>query len=288
MKINAEEYTERKRMRRALEKQRKKARREAAKSAGVVLPKKATKTNMSASNSKQRIAIDMSFYDKMSIRDVNRTISQLSFCYAANRRAKNPTQLTIAHLDGLQKQMFFSNETRHGWDVHIKEETLAELFESDSIVYLTADSENVVKTLDESKVYVIGGLLDHNSYKNLCLHVAQKQNFAHARLPIDEYVKLNSRKVLTINQVFEILLQYIETGSWEDAFFKVIPKRKLEQGQNERTGESEIPLNNDNNSFKNNDNTTSSIESKTVQPNVSLSSETGATTTESKNSGTSQ
>lgn len=175
---------------------------------------------MHGSKCKQRIAIDMSFYEKMSPRDVNRTISQLSFCYAANRRSENPAQLTIAHLEGLQKevtfffaycflvdfstlfstffpsrmpfqsvtfskafkeffwlrncfsvlQMFFSNETRHGWDVYIKEEKLSDLYNPEEIVYLTADSENILEKLDVKKVYdffteVFGFQTDFKAHK---------------------------------------------------------------------------------------------------------------------------
>lgn len=74
--------------------------------------------------------------------------------------------------------------------------------------------------------YVIGGLLDHNSLKGHCLKLAKERGYEHARLPIAEHVTLRTRKVLTVNQVFEILLRYTESLSWKKSFFDVIPRRK--------------------------------------------------------------
>ena len=51
------------------------------------------------------------------------------------------------------------------WQINISKESYAEVFGKDNIVYLTSESPNVLETLEPSKVYVIGGLVDHNHYK---------------------------------------------------------------------------------------------------------------------------
>ena len=51
-----------------------------------------------------------------------------------------------------------------------------------------------------------------------------------------------SRQVLTTNQVVEIMLSWLETRDWEQAFVKTIPQRKmaeLKKGKKEDGGEEE-------------------------------------------------
>lgn len=52
-------------------------------------------------------------------------------------------------------------------------------------------------------MYVIGGLVDHNSQKGLCYELAQKKGYGHARLPIDEFVNMKTRKVCEFFVMFE-------------------------------------------------------------------------------------
>ncbi|OSD04443.1 hypothetical protein PYCCODRAFT_1347315, partial [Trametes coccinea BRFM310] len=98
----------------------------------------------------------------------------------------------------------------------------------DTVVYLTADADDELTELKEGDTYIIGGIVDHNRYKNLCLNKSKEHNIRSARLPIGTYLsELRTRKVLTVNQTFEILLKWVETRDWEQALYSVIPKRKF-------------------------------------------------------------
>lgn len=83
----------------------------------------------------------------------------------------------------------------------------SECFDKDDIIYLTAESSEVIYTLDPSKVYIIGGIVDHNRMKGHCHELATQAGIRTARLPIQEYLINDKRTVITVNQVFEILLK---------------------------------------------------------------------------------
>ncbi|XP_054447511.1 tRNA methyltransferase 10 homolog A isoform X2 [Pteronotus mesoamericanus] len=118
-----------------------------------------------------RLIIDCSFDSLMVLKDIKKLHKQIQRCYAENRRALHPVQFYLtSHGGQLKKNM---DENDKGWvnwkDIHIKPEHYSEFIKKDDLIYLTSDSPNVLKELDESKAYVIGGLVDHNHHKCLRL-----------------------------------------------------------------------------------------------------------------------
>ncbi|XP_078301991.1 tRNA methyltransferase 10 homolog A isoform X3 [Panthera onca] len=118
-----------------------------------------------------RLIIDCSFDSLMVLKDIKKLHKQIQRCYAENRRALHPVQFYLtSHGGQLKKNM---DENDKGWvnwkDIHIKPEHYSEFIKKEDLIYLTSDSPNVLKELDESKAYVIGGLVDHNHHKCLRL-----------------------------------------------------------------------------------------------------------------------
>jgi tRNA (guanine9-N1)-methyltransferase len=95
-----------------------------------------------------------------------------------------------------------------------------------SVVYLSADSPHTLERLEPHTCYVIGGIVDKNREKGLCERLAVERGVRTAKLPIGEYMVMQSRQVLATNHVVEILSNWLECGDWASSFFKVIPKRK--------------------------------------------------------------
>lgn len=148
--------------------------------------------------------LDCSFSDLMNEKEISSMRQQICRCYSANVRAeKESMNLTITSLDEpLEKIM---NEKAPSWKNWRNFEATTDSFlekfpNKEDLIYLSADSDNVAHELEEGKTYIIGGIVDKNRHKNLCNDKAKKHGIKTAQLPIGDYIRLASRKVLTVNQ----------------------------------------------------------------------------------------
>lgn len=97
--------------------------------------------------------------------------SQLTRCHADNKRSLKPVEIFITSLNGrLQRRMESElNGGHHRWkrvniSVDPYEKVLKDI-EPENLVYLTADSDNVIQSLERNKMYIIGGIVDKNRHK---------------------------------------------------------------------------------------------------------------------------
>ncbi|KAK0749949.1 guanine-1-methyltransferase-domain-containing protein [Schizothecium vesticola] len=126
--------------------------------------------------------------------------------------------------------VLLSSEGKPGIVLEGAEEVAPEDLEAEdvdqSVVYLSSESPYTLERLEPGTSYVIGGLVDRNREKGLCYKRARDRKVRTAKLPIGEYMAMQSRYVLTTNQVIEIMVKWMECGDWGEAFLAVIPKRK--------------------------------------------------------------
>lgn len=181
----------------------------------------------------QPLVFDMSYESNMSKREIENTVSQLMEVEAWNRRATDPFHLHFCNLqpDGAYKQELLKRYSAEPWErLHITatDRQHVDVFPREQLVYLTADSPNVLRTFDHSKVYIIGALVDRSIQSGLSLANAKRLKLATARLPLDEFLHWElGAKNLTLDQMIRIMISLKDTGKWEDAL-KFVPTRKYD------------------------------------------------------------
>ena len=169
----------------------------------------------------------------MSRKEVHSLALQLRYCYASNKRTKQPVRISLASLSGetravLDKVCGFPEQ----WEARAfsqSEQPLGEMFQErkDNLIYLTSDSEHTLDKLEDEKIYVIGGIVDRNRLRRAAIDQAESLGIKTAKLPITEHLELFTTKVLACNHVFDIILKVKENGNdWKQAMLDVLPHRK--------------------------------------------------------------
>lgn len=179
-----------------------------------------------------RIVVDCQFESHMNDKELTHFASQLRRIYGANKVLEKPAHLYWSSLDENSKSFKICCEKNDGFQNYIVDHSpkaVNELFLNDECIYLTPDSPNVLELLDESKVYIIGGLIDDSVKKNTTVQFANKHNIQTARLPILEHCEKTGegtfKQILTINQVFDIIVTYFACKDWKQALSVGLPNR---------------------------------------------------------------
>ncbi|XP_076065717.1 tRNA methyltransferase 10 homolog B-like [Oratosquilla oratoria] len=179
------------------------------------------------------IAIDLQFVELMTQKEKTRLALQLGRVYGSNKKFLHPAHIHFVNLreDSTFYQLCCAkNEGFQDYIVSRSEFSVTQLFQSKDIVYLSPDAQNVLTGIDVNKVYVIGGLVDETVKKQQSFTFARNESIPSARLPIKEIlVKGDSgtfNTILTINQVFDILMTYLDFQDWRLAMLKHVPVRK--------------------------------------------------------------
>jgi hypothetical protein len=177
------------------------------------------------------LVIDMDYSSIMRPQEIRNTASQLQKIYVANRADEEmPFHLhftSCSHDNSIYKlfQLLLQESQNHL--ATVTEKSYLDLFDKQSLVYLSPNGRQVLKKFDPNAVYIIGAFNDKATHQPISYARAKEQNIKCMRLPLDEYMKWGSgSKSLTLDQVIQIMLAVKNKKSWPEAF-TAIPKRKL-------------------------------------------------------------
>jgi tRNA (guanine9-N1)-methyltransferase len=198
-----------------------------------------------ASLSTPTIVFDLGFVHVMNERDCRSTMSQLKYSYSILRHsaflmkpfitkfdADHPVVGTLASFEGFKRFPF-------PMDPRACVECFADAHKAGKLVYLTADTDQVLSSIEPDHVYVVGAFVDHNAHKGLTRGAADSAGIRTARLPLTENIAVGNRcKVLTINHVADVLIRFLQTNDWREAF-SVLPTRRVNEKKHRSTAGSD-------------------------------------------------
>jgi tRNA (guanine9-N1)-methyltransferase len=189
-----------------------------------------------------KITIDCSFNEKMSAKEQSRLAQQIGRCYATNRSLEKPVYLTLCNLDTNSKfyaELLRVNDGFVRYFINTTKEPIENYYSAslDTLVYLSPDSKSNLEEVSTQSTYVIGGLVDETVTKKVTLSKCEELKLVTRSLPIEKYMvrkqqhlpdeqKPTYNKILTVNQVFDILVNFHVSKSWPQALDFGVPKRK--------------------------------------------------------------
>ena len=122
-----------------------------------------------------KICIDLQFEHLMNDKELTHLARQLGRVYGQNKNSSKPCNLTLSNLNPDSKTHQICCDKNDGFANYIlkqSKDSILELFDPKSIVYLTPDSDQILDELSKDKIYVIGGLVDDSVKKNSSLSFA--------------------------------------------------------------------------------------------------------------------
>uniref|UniRef100_A0A8C4X0J2 tRNA (guanine(9)-N(1))-methyltransferase n=1 Tax=Eptatretus burgeri TaxID=7764 RepID=A0A8C4X0J2_EPTBU len=180
-----------------------------------------------------RVCIDLQLAEHMSPKELGRLAGQLRRLYGSNLRAARPFHIMLSGLTSSSpayRECQWQNDGFQHYLLEVREEEYTEIFPPNSLVYLTPDSPHG-EYLHLSRAFSFGHQLVISV--QVTYQKAREQNVSTARLPILEYMVKNPQAtnnhhstILSINQVFDILLTYRSTADWRLALQSGVPPRK--------------------------------------------------------------
>lgn len=181
-----------------------------------------------------RLIVDMDFQGMMKDSERKSLCSQIAFLYARNKQAAAPFRIELCGLHDAERHQLEKSglDSWKQWGLTHSKQPFDLKRNASTMIYLTADAEEELTTLDPTKTYIIGGIVDRNRYKGVTLEKAKNLGIICRKFPIKNYLLTQDpskqfcpKQVLTVNHVAGILIDFQATQDWCFAFSRNLPRR---------------------------------------------------------------
>ncbi|PFH34395.1 tRNA (guanine-N1)-methyltransferase [Besnoitia besnoiti] len=175
-----------------------------------------------------RVCFNCSFESLMNDKEVRSLAKQLFISYHLVRGAPQvPMQLHFASFtdDNAVFKACRDLFSFSSWVVRRHERPYWEVFSQEEVIVLSPDAEEELLSVEDDKVYIIGGLVDRTISRSETYRQAEAHRYETRKLPFNTFLPDQQRLVLNINTVVEILLHFRQHQDWTAALLAAVPQR---------------------------------------------------------------
>ncbi|OWF35792.1 mitochondrial ribonuclease P protein 1 homolog [Mizuhopecten yessoensis] len=173
----------------------------------------------------QQLVFDLGFKIDAEVthifREERRIKKQINQIIHDNARQRFPFHLVFCNVNEQTRSML--EEAAGDIPITITDQCYLSMFSRKDLVYLSPDAATELETYNHNCVYLVGCITDLET-KPLTKSKAQKQGLKHMSFPIRRYLGNIKSRILTLDQVANVLHDLKDTGDWMTAL-KHVPKR---------------------------------------------------------------
>ncbi|XP_031633757.1 mitochondrial ribonuclease P protein 1 homolog [Contarinia nasturtii] len=175
------------------------------------------------------LILDCGFNDRMTDQEIRDLARQIKYSFSENRLDRKPFVLNLCNMNTNSKLRYELSNNMPKFDKlpwNISPNDITDVFPVEKLVYLSPDAPDALEQFNADDCYVLGAIVDKGNRQPLTLAKSKRLGIRAARLPLEKYIKFNSHKTLTLDQMTRIMLEWKRTQDWRKAL-QYVPARKV-------------------------------------------------------------
>ncbi|EDR26811.1 RNA (guanine-9-) methyltransferase domain containing protein, putative [Entamoeba dispar SAW760] len=174
-----------------------------------------------------KVFIDCDYEEFMEEKDIKSLFKEIEMIYSFNHKQEHPFELIICGIGPSLKKYIDKHPNTPQWRlITFTDKTINQFINAlHRPLYLTSESSESLKDINENDIFIIGGFVDHKQHKGISQQKAETLHLRTLKLPIEENISSMKNIVMATNHVFETLCRFKQSNNWKDSLEKSIPLR---------------------------------------------------------------